>query len=73
LELPIGSNEGPYDVVLLNPSGVELFRTNATAKLEDHVVVLRTAVDIAGVPPGGYLLGIRQSGPDWTRFPVRLF
>jgi hypothetical protein len=73
LELPIGSNEGPYEVVLLNPNGTELFRTNATAKLEDHVVVLRIAVDIAGFPPGGYFLGIRQSGPDWTRFPVRLF
>jgi len=37
------------------------------------VVVLRTAVNIAGVPPGAYFLGIRQSGPEWTRFPVRLF
>ena len=27
LELPIGSNEGAYDVALLNPSGAELFRT----------------------------------------------
>ena len=30
-----------YDVALLNPSGAELFRTSATAKLENHIVVLR--------------------------------
>jgi len=73
LELPIGSNEGPYDVALLNPSGAELFRTSAAAKLEDHVVVLMADVDVAGIPPGSYFLGVRQPGLEWTRFPVRLF
>jgi len=72
LELPIGSNEGAYDVALLNPSGAELFRVSAKAKLEDHNVVLRADVDLAGVPPGSYFLGIRQPGLEWTRFPIRL-
>lgn len=72
LELPIGSNEGAYDVALLNPSGAEIFRTSAVAKLEDHIVVLRANVDLAGVSPGSYLLGVRQPGLEWTRFPVRL-
>ena len=72
LELPIGSNEGVYDVALLNPSGIELFRTSATAKLENHIVVLRADVDLAGVSPGSYFLGVRQPGLEWTRFPIRL-
>jgi hypothetical protein len=72
LELPIGSNEGTYDVAFLNPSGAELFRTSATAKLEDHIVVLRADVDLAGVSPGSYFLGVRQPGLEWTRFPIRL-
>jgi len=72
LELPIGSNEGAYDVALLNPSGAELFRTSATAKLEDHIVVLRANGDLAGVSPGSYFLGVRQPGLEWTRFPIRL-
>jgi hypothetical protein len=72
LELPIGSNEGAYDVVLLNPSGDELFRTSATAKLEDHIVVLRAGVDLAGVSPGSYFLGLRQRGLEWMRFPIRV-
>src|ERR1700682_815848 len=72
LELPIGSNEGAYDVALLNPSGAELFRTSATAKLEDHIVVLRADVDFAGISPGSYFLGLRQPGLEWMRFPVRV-
>jgi hypothetical protein len=72
LELPIGSNEGAYDVALLNPSGAELFRTSATAKLEDHIVVLKAEVDLVGVPPGSYFLGLRQPGLEWMRFPIRV-
>jgi hypothetical protein len=72
LELPIGSDEGAYDVALLNSSGVELFRTSATAKLEDHIVALRADVDLAGVPPGSYFLGLRRRGLEWMRFPIRV-
>jgi hypothetical protein len=72
LELPIGSNEGTYDIALLDPSGAELFRTNAMAKLEHHIVVLRADVDLAGVSPGSYSLGLRQRGLEWIRFPIRV-
>ena len=72
LDLPIGSNEGTYDLALLNPVGDELFRTSATAKLENHIVVLRADVDLSGVSPGSYFLGVRQPGLEWTRFSIRL-
>ena len=72
LELPIGSNEGPYEVALLDPSGAELFRTSGTAKLEDHIVVLKADADLAAVSPGSYFLGLRQAGLEWMRFPVRV-
>src|ERR1700693_796550 len=72
LELPIGSNEGAYDVALLNPSGAELFRTSATAKLEDHIVVLKADINLAGIPPGSYSLSLRQPGLEWMRFPIRV-
>ncbi len=73
LELPIGSNEGAYDVALINPNGAGLFRTSATAKLEDHIVVLRVDVNLAGISPGSYFLGLRQPGVEWMRFPIRVF
>jgi hypothetical protein len=73
LELPIGSNEGAYDVALLNPNGAELFRTSATAKLDDHIVVLKADVNLSGVSPGSYFLGVRQPGLEWARFPLRVY
>ena len=72
LELPIGSNEGAYDLAILDQSGAEVFRTSATAKLEDHIVVLTSDVDLAGLSPGSYFLGLRQRDLEWTRFPIRL-
>jgi hypothetical protein len=72
LELPIGSNEGAYDLALLSDRGAELFRTSATAKLENHIVALRADVDLGGVSPGLYFLGLRQPGLEWMRFPVRV-
>jgi hypothetical protein len=72
LDLPIGSHEGTYDLALLNPVGDELFRTSATAKLDNHIVVLRADVDLAGISPGSYFLGVRQPGLEWTRFSIRL-
>ena len=72
LELPIGSNEGEYEIALHNPSGAELFRTSATAKLEDHIVVLRANINLTGVSPGSYFLGLRQRGLEWIRFPIRV-
>ena len=73
LYLPIGSKEGSYDTVLLSETGSELLHGSGTAQIENHVVVLRTDIDPAGVPPGLYFLGLRQHGPDWTRFPVHVF
>jgi hypothetical protein len=72
LELPIGSNEGAYDIVLLNPSGDELLRTSGTAKLQDHVVVLRADIDLARVSAGSYFLGLRRPGLEWMRFSIRV-
>jgi hypothetical protein len=72
LELPIGSDEGTYDLALLDQSGAEIVRTSATAKLEDHIVVLTSDVDLAGVSPGSYFLGLRQRDLEWTRFRIRL-
>jgi hypothetical protein len=72
IDLPIGSKEGSYDLALLSSTGDEVLRAIGTAKLEDRVVVLRADVDMSGVRSGSYLLGLRQPGLEWTRFPVRV-
>ena len=72
LYLPVGSKEGNYDLAVLSATGDDVLRATGTARLEDHVVVLRADVDLARVRPGSYFLGIRQPGLEWTRFPVRV-
>ena len=54
-------------------AGGEVLRAAGTAQLENHVVILRADIDLAGVRPGPYSLGLRQTGLEWTRFPVRVF
>jgi hypothetical protein len=72
LDLPIGSNEGTYELAVLNGNGAELFRSSGTAKLEDHIVMLRAEVNLISISPGSYYLGLRQQGMEWTRFPIRV-
>jgi len=72
LELPIGSKEGSYEVALLGGGGEAVRSTAGVAQLENHVMILRANVDLAGIAPGSYLLGIRQPGLEWTNYPVRV-
>jgi len=73
LDLPIGSQEGPYDVGLLTETGDQILRTSGVAHLHDHVTDLRVDVDFRGVRPGTYSLGVRQPNIEWTRYPIRVF
>jgi hypothetical protein len=72
IDLPIGSKEGNYDLAFLNEAGNELSRATGTARLEDHIVILRADIDIRNLSPGLYFLGLRQPGPEWRRYPTRV-
>jgi len=72
VDLPIGSKEGSYDLALLNEAGDEVSSATGTATLEDHVVILRAEIDIRNLSPGFYFVGLRQLGPEWSRYPTRV-
>ncbi len=72
IDLPIGSKEGSYDLTLLNEAGDEIVRATGTATLENQIVILRADIDIRNVSPGFYLLGVRQPGLEWSRYPTRV-
>jgi len=72
LDLPIGSKEGGYDLALLGAAGAEIRTTTGVAQLENHTVVMKANLDLAGVLPGTYFLGVRQPGLEWSRYPVHL-
>lgn len=73
LDLPIGSNEGPYYVGLLSETGDEILRATGMAQLHDHITNLRVDVDLGSVRPGAYSVAVRQPGLEWTRYRVRVF
>lgn len=72
LDLPIGSKEGSYEVALLGGGGEKIRSATGIAQLENHTVILKADIDLAGVPSGSYFLGVRQPGLEWNRYPVRL-
>jgi hypothetical protein len=71
-DLPIGSKEGSYDVAVLSGSGEQIRSTTGIAELENHTVILKTEIDLAGVSPGLYVLAVRQPGMEWNRYPIRV-
>jgi hypothetical protein len=73
LDLPVGSAEGTYDIALLSDTGTQLLNATGTVQLQNQVVVLRAEVDLGNVPPGAYLLALRQPGLEWSRYPLRVF
>lgn len=71
IQLGLGSQPGPYEVVLEQNSKKYAISTGST-KLEDHKPILRVKVDFSQVPSGEYRLGIRPAGWDWRYYGVVL-
>ena len=72
LDLAVGSKEGNYELALLGSGGEEVKSATGVAQLENHTVVLNANIDLIGVSPGSYFLGVRQPGLEWSRYPVRV-
>jgi hypothetical protein len=72
LDLPVGSKEGNYELAVLRSSGEEVRSATGVAQLENHTVALNADIDLTGVSPGSYFLGVRQPGLEWSRYPVRV-
>lgn len=71
IQLGLGSQPGPYDVVLEQNGKTYAIATGST-KIEDHKPILRVKVDFSQVPSGEYRLGIRPAGWDWRYYGVVL-
>ena len=72
LDLPVGSKEGNYELAVLRSSGEKIRSAMGVAQLENHTVVLNADIDLTGVSPGSYFLGVRQPGLEWSRYLVRV-
>ena len=63
--LPIGSEDGEYEVGLFRAENEPVATGQGTAELSKHDVILGVDLDMSGVHPGEYLLGIRRPEFSW--------
>jgi hypothetical protein len=70
--LPVGSEEGTYDVALVASSERSLREATGEARLRNFVQVLPVELDLRGISPGLYELRIRRAQMPWNAYPVLL-
>lgn len=70
LLLPVGSEPGAYDVQLLDADLRSRAAASRQGEIRDFVATVRAAMDLRGIGPGTYQLGVRREGEDWRLFPA---
>jgi hypothetical protein len=62
IQLPIGSEEGPYLIRVLDSSGAPRLEVAGAATLQNYVTTLDTSVDLSQLSPGRFRLVVRRAG-----------
>lgn len=68
--LPVGSEEGQYEIQILREADTPVVTSSGSARFEDRNVILRLKADLTGLTPGRYLLGVRKGSFRWMYYPV---
>jgi hypothetical protein len=72
LLLPVGAEEGTYELRLLDRDLAPRATTEGSAAIVNYVTTLRATLDLHALDPGMYQLAIRGAGSDWQLFPTQL-
>lgn len=70
--LPLGSEEGDYEMQLLREAERPLISQIGAATLIGNDVVLRLRADLSALRPGNYTLRLRRQGFSWRSYSVVL-
>ena len=70
--LPIGSEDGTYDVQLQRPQPPPLLEARGEARLQDEIEILEVRLDISRLASGSYILRLRRVPAGWSEYPVKL-
>jgi hypothetical protein len=70
--LPLGSNEGPYDVRIISVRSELLFSGTGEAKLDQGLTVLPVDLGTSLASQGYYLLELRRPTAEWVSFPLHI-
>ena len=70
--LPIGSEEGPYELALAREADAPLVTARGNAALVDQNIVLTARLDLNVIEPGVYLLGVKRAEFRWVYYHIRV-
>ena len=70
ISLPVGSDEGQYEVRFMDGELHPLMSSNAPTAFTDHIVSLSVAFDLSRLKPGSYVLGVHGPDGNWRTYPV---
>jgi hypothetical protein len=68
--LPLGSDEGLYDVRITTTQGEPLLVATGRAKVEQGLTSMGVDVTPSTIRPGRYILKTRKRGSEWSSFPL---
>jgi len=70
--LPIGTEDGPYDVQIRSASGEVVARGSGTAAWDGAAEKLNIGLDLTPIPAGTYTIAIRPADASERTYPVLL-
>jgi hypothetical protein len=70
--LPIGSEEGNYEVRISRRQKQVLLTAKGKAGMQGHLNVLTVEADTSAFEAGSYSLAIREVGWGWNRYPLKV-
>ncbi len=70
VHLPIGSEDGRYELAVINAAGEHVLESAGEARLKDYVEILEVELDLSRLSPGSYQLGVRPAGSSWRLYPI---
>lgn len=68
--LPIGSEEGLYEVEIRQPAGDPVIATKANAERRQQNVILEMDLSLGNLDSGDYFLAIRRAGLEWMQYQI---
>jgi hypothetical protein len=70
LSLPVGSDEGTYEVRILDGQLRPMMSRSASTTFADHITSLLVTFDLSSLMPGAYVLGVKSPKSDWHSYPI---
>jgi hypothetical protein len=70
IQLPLGSEDGPYEVRLSTSQGQQVFAAKGLATISGGITLLRVEASLSSTSPGQYLLQFREPTLAWNSYAV---